>query len=281
MKNLIRKIIKSLGIGIFSVALATAGIDAADHYDNYSDSLAYRMIFGAAPAPCPADMVFISTDQGGFCLDKYENSAGENCPYAAPVTQDETLKNLENGSCKPVSQADALPWANISLNQAIQACAKAGKRLPNDEEWYNASLGTPDKQSDWNSDDCQVASNWINQPGHTGSGSKCISGMGAYDMVGNVWEWVKAEISDGSYEGKTLPASGYVMEVDIKGLPVNTSPSPDPNHYNDYLWIKDKGVRGMARGGYWDNKSDAGQFAVYLVSPPNFAGSGVGFRCAK
>ena len=101
-------------------------------------------------------------------------------------------------------------------------------------------------------------------------------------MIGNVWEWVREEIQDGVYKDKQLPDSGYVKAININGLPIETDNfNSDEVYSNDYFWIKSKGTRGMARGGYWDNKSDAGKNAVYLVSPPSFAGIGMGFRCVK
>lgn len=280
MKRLF-KIFKSLVIGLTAIFLVTIGIDAADHYDNYSGSLAYKMIYGQPAGPCPSDMVFVSTDKGGFCIDKFENSVNDSCPVPSPKSQDETRNNIDADGCNSVSIVNAIPWTNVSQTQAAQICAKAGKRLPSNDEWYQAALGTPDVTSGWGTDDCQVASNWEAQPGRTGSGKKCLSPSGAYDMIGNVWEWVRAEISDGLYQGKKMPDSGYIKAVDINGVPITTDSNPDPNYNLDYLWIKDKGLRGMARGGYWDNKGDAGQFSVYLVSPPNFVGPGIGFRCAK
>jgi formylglycine-generating enzyme required for sulfatase activity len=142
-------------------------------------------------------------------------------------------------------------------------------------------LGTPDKKKDWDQDDCQVNNNWTEQPGLTGSGKLCISGFSAYDMIGNVWEWVNEQSINGRLGDNDLPQDGYVRSVDLSGLPLETSQTvADSNFNDDYFWVK-KGVRGLARGGYWGNKSDAGLFAVYLVAEPTFAGTGVGFRCVK
>ena len=100
-------------------------------------------------------------------------------------------------------------------------------------------------------------------------------------MVGNVWEWVEGTAYNGAYEDRILPDDGYISGVDDEAMPAVTGKEADPNYYEDYFWIKDKGTRGIARGGYWDNKSDAGQYAMYIVYEPSFVGSGVGFRCVK
>lgn len=278
---MLKKIARSLIIGIIAVVLATIGIDAADNYDNMSDSIIGRML-GGESGPCPSDMVFVPTEDGGFCLDRYEASPGSDCPNSSPTSQFETRENVELKSCKPVSEPGKTPWRYISQSQAAVACAKAGKRLPSEEEWYLASLGTPDPRDNWTENDCQVDGNWNSRPGETGSGLNCLSSYGAYDMVGNVWEWVKGEVIDGQYMGRDLPDSGYIVSADSNGVPAATrTNNPDPNYNNDYLWIKNSGLKAMARGGYWNSQDEAGIYSIYLVADPSYTGTGIGFRCAK
>jgi formylglycine-generating enzyme required for sulfatase activity len=247
-----------------------------------SDYLNTKKVKDDLFSPCPADMVYVESAQGAFCIDKYEASASNKCPEKNPASQLDTRLNLSDSACKPVSRAQALPWVNISRDQAKQACAKAGKRLPTAAEWQAASLGTPDKSSGWGPNDCQLNSNWSHQPGLTGSGVNCRSAAGAYDMIGNVWEWVTDEVKDGVYQGRSLPTQGYVVAMSSDGLPAQTrTQTPDPNYNNDYFWLKQKGVRAIMLGGYWQNKDQGGQYSAYAVSYPSFAGSGVGFRCVK
>lgn len=279
IKKIFKRIVKSTLIGVVAVIFVAVGIDAADHYDNLSQSIFGKLINGKAKGPCPDDMVFVSNDKGGICIDKYEASAGDECPYPAPANQDNSRMDIENKNCKPFSKDGVTPWRFISQSQAAVACVKAGKRLASSEEWYQASLGTPDVSDGWNGDDCQLSNNWPTQPGMTGTGKNCISAAGAYDMIGNVWEWVNGEINEGYYKGQKLPETGYVVSVDSSGMVAETgSNQADKNYNEDYFWIKN-GIRGIARGGYWDNKSEGGIYSLYLVSPPSFAGTGVGFRC--
>ncbi len=279
----IKKIIFYIFIAVFALVLTTLSIDAVDHIHNFSQSIVGSIFLKQKnQSLCPPDMVLVVSAKGDFCIDKYEASAGEGCIYQSPQNQAETALNLNQPECQPVSKRGQQPWVNISQDQAALACAKAGKRLPTSAEWFLASLGTPDPNSGWGPDDCQINNNWPKQPGLTGSGDKCRSAAGAYDMIGNVWEWVDGTIRDGIWQGQNLPDEGYVISTDGEGMAAETDANnPSVGYNNDYFWIKKRGVRGIARGGYWNNQDRAGQYAVYLVSRPAFAGSGVGFRCVK
>lgn len=267
---------KEIIVVLTAIILTTAGIKASDKVFNGKGEDVYE------GTGCPPDMVEVNLAERKICIDKYEASAGDDCDYKNPGTQEETKTNLDMNKCKAVSRSGVLPWTNISQSQAQVACAKAGKRLPTNKEWMQASLGTPDKKNGWGNDDCNVARNWETSPGPTGSGVNCLSANNAYDMIGNVWEWVSDTAFDGKYKGRELPKKGYIKGVDEDGAPTETTiDQGDPNYNEDYFFSINIGSRAFARGGHWDNKSDAGQYAVYLESPPSFAGIGIGFRCAK
>jgi len=264
---------RDIVIAVFAFIATVAGIRASDGLLNKNKE---------AQGVCPTGMAYVLSSGGGFCIDVYENSLGKACPFSNPKNQAESRTDIEQESCYPVSEKGSTPWVNISQSQAALACRKAGKRLPTNEEWQAAALGTPDLLSDWSASDCQVDFNWDKQPGLTGSAKSCVSASGAFDMIGNVWEWVDETISEGKLGDRELPEQGYVLAADQDGIASETaSDTGDENYYHDYLWIKKQGVRAVARGGYWDNQSKAGQYSAYMVSQPSFTGIGVGFRCVK
>jgi formylglycine-generating enzyme required for sulfatase activity len=267
--------LRNLLVILSAVIITAIGIKA-------SDSLSGKNKKNGSQNFCPGDMAYVTSVGGGFCLDRYEASAGSACPYTNPEKQSDTRVNLSESTCRPESQSGFVPWRFISQDQAAMACAKAGKRLPTNQEWLQASLGTPDIKANWGEDDCQVDNNWLNQPGLSGSGKNCFSPAGVYDMIGNVWEWVDGVVSNGIFNGNQLPLSGYIDSTDGESMPGKTNPDKaNENYNNDYFWVKGSGSRAIARGGYWNNKSEGGQYSVYAVNPPSFAGEGVGFRCAK
>src|SRR5262245_43896060 len=79
------------------------------------------------------------------------------------------------------------PSACITWFQANQACLLSGKRLLTNREWQGAAAGTPDPGTDDLRTDSAGKS-----PGPVNAGSRgsCKSAWGAFDMVGNVAEWV-------------------------------------------------------------------------------------------
>lgn len=272
-------LLRNIGIALGALILSTLAINATDNVDNLSDSLLGQVITSTTESTmCPEGMSFVNQSDGGFCIDMYEASPNEYCEVSDPVNQEDTRLNLNSAECAAVSVKGVQPWRYIARHQAEQVCARVGKRLPTNREWYQASLGTPDGTTD---NDCFVEGKTSANPILTGSRDRCISGVGAYDMIGNVWEWVDATVYDGELDGKALPHSGYVSSIDTQGVPIEVSETSDPNFNEDYFWIEQTGVRGMIRGGYFKNGSDAGQYAINAVTPPSFAGIGVGFRCAK
>ncbi|MFO8065476.1 MAG: hypothetical protein R6V29_12705, partial [Spirochaetia bacterium] len=62
-------------------------------------------------------------------------------------------------------------------------------------------------------------------------------------------------------DGQPLPASGFINSVDENGFPLVTELGQGSEQYNnDYFWLKEKGARSIARGGYWNNGADAGKY---------------------
>src|SRR5207249_12241511 len=80
-----------------------------------------------------------------------------------------------------VSIPGVTPAAFITWFQAAAAARNSLKRLPTNQEWQVAAFGTPDGNP------CNVSSASV---AFTGAALGCISDVGAFDMVGNVYEWV-------------------------------------------------------------------------------------------
>ncbi len=274
-------ILRILIVLVSVIVLGTIGLNAFDSAGSPGRSLLGAALGSLAPEPCPSDMVIVRASGGDFCIDRYEASTSSECPNQNPSSKENTDDNLTLQSCEPVSLANRIPWRNISRQQAELACARVGKRLPTNNEWYRAALGTPDKNGAWGAEDCNVASR-DNEPSGTGTRPLCVSVSGAFDMVGNVWERLEETVDAGMYDTTTLPPQGYITDIDTRGIPLSTDPSsPEDAFFDDYFWVEPTGVRGMIRGGYWRSQSDAGQYTVNVAITPSFTGEAIGFRCVK
>ncbi len=169
----------------------------------------------AAVATCPEGMVGVPTETPGYCIDAYEASGND------PV----------------VSVAGAEPRVAVSFFQAREACALAPvvdadgathgyKRLATDAEWEDAGDGqvgagglpypygeVPDDTACILPDGMGNARYSEAQP--TGSAPACVSSFGAYDQIGNVWEWVDP--------GQTTSIDAWLAVATAGGLDVSAA----------------------------------------------------------
>jgi hypothetical protein len=150
-----------------------------------------------------------------------------------------------------VSIPGVTPSAFITWLQAAAAARNSGKRLPTNQEWQAAALGTPDGAP------CIVSAAG---PGLTGTAG-CISDVGAFDMVGNLWEWV------------------------AEWVPLSTECPGWGGFSNDLMCLAGASTTGgpgaLMRGGYFNSGSFAGVLAVIGGGAPSFSDLTVGFRAAR
>src|SRR6185436_20050053 len=158
-----------------------------------------------------------------------------------------------------VSLASGIPSANVTWFQAQEACANAGKRLPTSAEWQVGANGTPDPGPDNRVTDCNSATNLVVG---TGSRSACVSARGAFDMVGNLDEWV------------------------ADWVPLSTTCTGWGGLSNDRMCLSGAstavgGPGALTRGGSFADGPSAGPLAVLGGRRPSFSSGFVGFRCAR
>ncbi len=162
---------------------------------------------------CPYDMV----EADGFCIDRYEaivsdvpscsgniyGQSGDNYPAAFPDDVD-LEKNPPSVNLYTCSISSVLPSVFITFYQAKTVCKISGKRLCTETEYTIACTGGINTYkypygTSWINGRCND-SGFITEPSKTGSLSKCVSQYGAYDMSGNVEEWVEPEQSSDNPE---------------------------------------------------------------------------------
>jgi formylglycine-generating enzyme required for sulfatase activity len=256
-----------------ALVVTTLGISASDVLSGKGGSLLGMLVATEDVGVCPKDMVHVPTAASFTCIDKYEASAGVTCPMQTPVSSVDTQSNLNEQSCVSTAAAAVQPWTYVTREQAATLCARAGKRLPTAQEWYMASIGTPDDAAKCNTETRGI---WP-----AGSNESCVAATGIYDAVGNVWEWVLDDVRDSQRGEIPLPPEGYVVQVDSAGVPSLTDPKPSELFYDDYFWSESTGVFGMLRGGFYASESDGGLYAVQARTAPTSATVAIGFRCVQ
>jgi formylglycine-generating enzyme required for sulfatase activity len=258
-------------------------------------SLGYAMSSPAA-AQCASGMV----ESGATCIDAYEASlwkftdapciklikTGKDLPASclagavqvgiSGVDYTDAQCQFNGGGCKNIfalSLPDVIPARSINYFIAAAACRNSGKRLPSNAEWQAAALGTPDPWPQTDPNQCNLNSPSI---ALTGSRSLCVSDVGAFDMVGNVIEFVA--------DWGPLATTGTNWDVFILGFGgdvSNMGGSPNGTIY---------GLPGTTlRGGSFaiapnsgGTGERAGVYAIDQNGAPNSIGdaSAAGFRCA-
>ena len=256
---------------IGAVTITAFGIDAADTLKGEGGTMLAQLA-GKKVSPCPVGMQSIDAAMTFTCADTYEVSAGNGCPHQRPQSTLDTVRNIQVTDCHGVSQEGSEPWRFVTRDQALQLCAREGKRLPTAAEWYTLALASAGEAA------CNTNTSAVSP---TGAFAACATPQGVYDLIGNVWEWVSDDVRDGTHNGATLPSSGYVAQVDSAGIATAIDAAPVELFNKDYFWARADGVYGMIRGGFYGSGDDAGLYSVHADALPSNASPGIGFRCVS
>lgn len=174
-----------------------------------------------------------------------------------------------------LSQRGRRPSSRITWFQAQQACKNSGKRLPSNAEWQAAVAGTPDPGPDNGTTDCNTASTLLVAP--TGSRSSCVSADGAFDMVGNLVEWVEDWVPHSATDAGDFICGSWEGSEDFQCLA--------GARFSNIPGFNTGEPGALLRGGNFEPDVSGGAAAGPLnlsgfATPSNFSVS-IGFRCAR
>ena len=230
----------------------------------------------AALGTCPPD----SVKAGRTCIDKYEASVWEVPAGSVGLIQKikagtVTLAELQAGGFQrgassdnygagcpdtgngcvnvyAVSIAGVTPSRFLTWFQAAAAARNSGKRLATNAEWQAAAFGTPIDEAA-----CRTSGG---SPIATGSMAGCVSTVGAFDMVGNVWEWVAEWVP------RSTDIASWSFTSDVQAFAGAATTGPPG---------------ALLRGGDFGSGVQAGVFAITGLNAPTLAQGNVGFRAAR
>ncbi len=199
-----------------------------------------------------------------FYIDTYEVTMSlygtfmRATEHRTPVHRTDPSYTVWHEGAMPASLA-AVPVVNVDWFDARAYCQWAGKRLPTEAEWEKAARGTDDRRFPWGNVEPTLQHLNFNQQWQgaqtlkpVGSYEKGTSPYGAYDMAGNVWEWV---------------ADWYEADYYTK------SPCCNPQGPST-------GTRRVIRSSGWQVETPQVRIFTRIASDPLDRNHSTGFRCA-
>lgn len=196
-----------------------------------------------------------------YLIDKYEASNArykefmKTTSQPAPAYWDDPRLSKANQ-----------PVVGVNWNEASAFCKWDGKRLPTEAEWERAAKGpSGDNHYPWGHTLDPKKANYGQNIGHTtpvDSYPEGVSGFGAYNMAGNVFEWVE---------------DWYDLKF------YKESPALNPRGAEKGYNFANQGPVRVLRGGSWlaPNSSLHTSHRFWNQPENNSYGVGLGFRCAR
>ena len=146
-----------------------------------------------------------------FWIDQYEVTNAQYAQFVAKTGQ-QPPASWPDGAA-PAGQ-DKRPVQGVTWDQAAAYCEWVSKRLPTEAEWEVAARGPEGNLYPWgdNADTVQLLEN---ETYPVGSLDANRSRFGAFDMAGNVWEWVSDPYAEAPEGTRILRGGSYGFVKDM------------------------------------------------------------------
>ncbi len=225
---------------------------------------------------CPSDMALVSKRGDTFCIDRFEASVARRTPQGQlePWPGNRVVGEIETEMIA-ISRAGVSPQGFISGKQAAVACARAGKRLCQSQEWIAACRGPDDTRYPYGKER------------RAGACNDRFKGIRQHPVVRLFRRFATAGTSP-----KTMWSAAWINDPRLHELPETVTPTgshPDcVNGYgiadmvgNLHEWVADPG--GVFRGGFFMDTYQHGEGCEYktTVHGAKYHDYSTGFRCCR
>jgi len=198
-----------------------------------------------------------------FWIDQTEvtNKQYKACVDAGVCEPPSDFSSVTHPSYYGNSEFDDYPviWVNWDkANRYCEVWTGIGGELPTEAQWEKAARGTDTREYPWGNDTPNVnLLNYNSNVGDTTEVGKYTSGAsiyGAYDMAGNVWEWVNDWYDETYYQSSSSS---------------NNPLGPETGQFR------------VLRGGSWTNFESAVRSTLRYWGDSKYTLINDGFRCAR
>lgn len=137
------------------------------------------------------------------------------------------------------NEEGAIPLTNVTRDEAKALCAEHQKRLCSELEWERACKGPDNLPYEYGSryDPSRCGTGGLSRLRPSGLSVGCVSGFGARDLHGGVWEWTDSPWGRGDEAGLATVRGGNAPAGELVGRCANAMGRP-PAHKVDTVGFR-------------------------------------------